>query len=156
MNSVYGFREENDGDDAIDREKEMKGFNKLRKEVEKLKLELESHKTGFSTFEDETQISMDETQISMDEIRESMRDIPKLKSDVVLLNTDVADIKRDAGRLKKIVKNDVGELKSALVFNTLLESYNIIAAEVTNDATFVCTEPVSHVGSLFSLFDKNH
>jgi len=35
MNSVYGFREEDD--DAIDREKGIKGFNKLRREVEKLK-----------------------------------------------------------------------------------------------------------------------
>jgi len=36
FNSVYRFREEDD--DAIGRERGIKGFNKLRKEVEKLKV----------------------------------------------------------------------------------------------------------------------
>jgi len=42
MNSVYGFKDDeyDDGDGAIeDLEKGIKGFNKLRKEVEKLKVD---------------------------------------------------------------------------------------------------------------------
>jgi len=128
MNSVYGFREEDDdGDDAIDREtvqKDHRALNKLKRNV--------------------------------DEIRESMRDIAKLKSDVVLLNTDVAGLKRDTWRIKKIAKIDIEEFKSELVFREVLESDNIIVAEASKDESYVCAGDLSGPRSviLFNHFDK--
>jgi len=54
MNSVYGFREEDDdGDDAINREtvqKDHRALNRLKRNVDELKLELERYRRESQTF----------------------------------------------------------------------------------------------------------
>jgi len=149
INSIYGFKDDDDYDDETAK-KGIKGFSKLKREVNDLKFELGVFKDEIREIERyrrEYQTFKEEAQTFKDEARESIRDVVRLKSDVAGLNADILGIKRDVGGLKKLVNNDAAELekhrteyqtfkditkkyiidvRSTLMINDLLASENVI------------------------------